>query len=120
MRNFKTTFILGLLIFAPILMAASCEDKKDEMTVESKVPPHPKNRIVVDVRTVEEFNTGAIDGAINIPLNELESRLDEVRNFDEIVVYCASGARSTQAKMILDNAGHKNVINGGGIQQMRQ
>jgi len=119
MRNLKLNTLIALLLVSPILMSSSCESEPD--TLVSEQPQQTAvNTLVIDVRTPQEFNSGAIEGAVNIPLNELENRLEEVGDFDEIVVYCQSGARSTQAKTILDNAGYKNVVNGGGIQQMRQ
>jgi rhodanese-related sulfurtransferase len=119
MKNLKLIYVLFMLLLSPILMSSSCEGEA-EVTTTEEVQQVGLNRIIVDVRTPQEFNSGAIDGAVNIPVNELENRLDEVNGYDEIVVYCRSGARSTQAKAILDNAGYKNVINGGGIDQMRQ
>jgi len=44
--------------------------------------------IVLDVRTQKEYDSGHIEGAILIPLDELESRLDELSNKDELLVYC--------------------------------
>ena len=76
--------------------------------------------IVVDVRTEEEFEYGAYPEAINIPLDELMQRYEELGNNPsrEIVVYCASGARSAYAQQVLMNMGYKNVKNGGGINAM--
>ena len=76
--------------------------------------------IVVDVRTEEEFEYGAYPEAINIPLDELMHRYEELGNNTsrEIVVYCASGARSAYAQQVLMNMGYKNVKNGGGINAM--
>jgi rhodanese-related sulfurtransferase len=80
----------------------------------------PSNEpVVVDVRTPEEFRTGAISGAINIPLDELQKRINELGSPNrEITLYCASGARSSYAQQFLKNKGFANVKNGGGIMQM--
>lgn len=75
--------------------------------------------LVVDVRTPGEFLGGAFPGALNIPLDELPSRLDELgRRSRDITVYCASGARSSYAQRVLTSSGFTNVKNGGGIVQM--
>ena len=75
--------------------------------------------IVVDVRSMEEFNGGAYPEAINIPVDELTKRHDELGNKNrEIVVYCASGARSAYAQQMLKQLGFSNVKNGGGIATM--
>ena len=71
-----------------------------------------KGALMVDVRTPEEFASGSVKGAINIPLNEVESRINEFKGKPAVVVFCRSGNRSGQAKEILENNGIKNVING--------
>lgn len=120
MKNLKTFFFVTLLLLAPVFMASSCESEVDESTAINTEQQEPKNNVIIDVRTVGEFNSGAIEGAINIPLDQLENRLDLVRDYDEIIVYCQSGARSARAKQLLKNAGFVNVIDGGGIQQMQK
>ena len=75
--------------------------------------------IVVDVRTPQEFAGGAYPGAINIPLDELQMRVNELGNKSrEITLYCASGARSAYGQRGLQQMGFTNVKNGGGIMQM--
>ena len=57
---------------------------------------------IIDVRTAGEFMGGNVEGSINIPLNELPFRLDEIRQLQQpIVLCCASGARSAQATAYL-------------------
>lgn len=60
--------------------------------------------LVLDVRTPQEFAAGHIEGSVNIPLDELRARLDEVPNSTRIVVTCAVGLRGYIAARIL--AGH--------------
>jgi NADPH-dependent 2,4-dienoyl-CoA reductase/sulfur reductase-like enzyme/rhodanese-related sulfurtransferase len=75
--------------------------------------------LVVDVRTPEEFYSGAYPGAINIPLDELHARMDELGSQSrEITLYCASGARSAYAQRMLMQLGFTNTRNGGGVMQM--
>ncbi|MDC7226961.1 MAG: FAD-dependent oxidoreductase [Spirochaetales bacterium] len=75
--------------------------------------------IVLDVRTPMEFNMGAYPGAVNINLDELPARADELGPKDrEILVYCASGARSSYAQRILMESGFTNVENVGGLHDM--
>ncbi len=73
---------------------------------------------VVDVRSPGEFQGGAYPGAINIPVQELERRLGELRKDRPIVVYCASGMRSASAERLLRARGFADVVNGGGLGQM--
>ncbi|PWH82268.1 sulfurtransferase [Brumimicrobium oceani] len=71
-----------------------------------------ENAFIVDVRTPQEFKAGHFEGAINIPLNTVESNVEKFQGHDQVVVYCRSGARSGQAKNMLMNAGVDNIING--------
>lgn len=66
---------------------------------------------VLDVRTVREFESEHIEGAVNINVNELSSRLDEVPRNEAILVYCRSGSRSVTASNILVDAGYSDVYN---------
>ena len=73
---------------------------------------------VVDVRTPDEFRDGAYPGAKNIPLGELGSRLGEIPKDKPVVLYCASGARSSSAARAMKQAGYTDVINAGGLGDM--
>lgn len=57
--------------------------------------------VILDVRTAAEYNDEHIEGAINIPLDELQQRLAELNHADTILVYCRTGNRSTQAANLL-------------------
>jgi len=70
---------------------------------------------IVDVRTANEFDKGHILGAKNIPLDQVEERLDELKGIDgDIVLCCMSGSRSADAEKFLRELGLTNVFNGGG------
>jgi len=72
--------------------------------------------LIVDVRTKQEFAGGSYPGAINIPLDEIPLNIHKFGSHSgEIIVYCASGARSAYAQRILQQQGFTNVKNGGGI-----
>lgn len=77
--------------------------------------------ILLDVRTPEEFSGRHLGGAVNIPVEDLESKLAEVEKLTggnkkkPIVVYCATGARSKYAKKALVKAGYEQVSNLGAI-----
>ena len=68
---------------------------------------------IVDVRSEEEFVYGHKDGSINIPLDLLKSRMNELDNTKPIILCCASGSRSAIAKSTLMANGFKNVHNAG-------
>ena len=69
---------------------------------------------VVDVRTPGEFAGGHVEGSINIPLNEVQAREEEIMGLEQPVLFCcASGNRSGQATMYFKAKG-LNCENGGG------
>jgi rhodanese-related sulfurtransferase len=68
---------------------------------------------LVDVRTAGEFAEGHVKGSVNIPLDRVQSQLAKFKNKKNIIVFCRSGGRSSQAKSILEQNGFTNVINGG-------
>lgn len=73
---------------------------------------------LVDVRSPGEFSGGSAKGAVNIPLDQIANRADELKGKEPIVVFCRSGNRSGQAKSILEQKGFKDVINGGTWEQV--
>ncbi|HRP56428.1 rhodanese-like domain-containing protein [Agriterribacter sp.] len=90
-------------------------------TDNSRLTEAVKNgAFLVDVRTPAEFSTGSVKGAVNIPLDSVQSQLSKFKNKKSIVVFCRSGARSSQAKGILEQTGFQNVINGGAWQNVNQ
>jgi phage shock protein E len=64
---------------------------------------------VLDVRTPEEFASGHVPGAVNVPHDQLASRVAEVPRDKDVVVYCRSGRRSQIAADILTANGFKRV-----------
>ncbi len=80
-----------------------------------------ENNFMLDVRDEEEFSLYAIEKFVNIPVNELRTRLDELPNFDTpIYITCQVGLRGYLAQKILLNLGYKKVYNlSGGIKLYR-
>ena len=73
--------------------------------------------IILDVRTLEEFNTGHIPNAINIPNEVILEKAESILTDKEqvILVYCRSGRRSKEAASKLVELGYSNVLEFGGI-----
>lgn len=64
------------------------------------------NKTIIDVRTPGEFMGGHVAGSVNIPLQELPTRFEEVKSLPQpIILCCASGNRSGQAMMYLRSLG---------------
>lgn len=66
---------------------------------------------LVDVRTPEEYALGTIDGAVNIPLDDLRGRLGEIGRDSDVIVFCAVGLRGYLAQRILLGRGYRRVRN---------
>lgn len=72
-------------------------------------------RVIIDVREPDEYASGHVHGAINIPPQELlagSKKLSGVAKDAELILYCRTGSRSTVAKNILVSQGFLNIING--------
>jgi len=78
-----------------------------------------EDAFLVDVRTEDEFAEGHVNGSTNIPLDQVASQMEQFKGKEQIIVFCRSGNRSGQAKMILEQHGFKNVINGGTWQDVK-
>ena len=78
--------------------------------------------ILIDVRTKEEWDSGFIEGATHIPLNNLASEINKyvINDKEEILLYCRSGNRSGKAKLLLESLGYAKVKNLGGINDVSQ
>ncbi|OIK23036.1 rhodanese-like domain-containing protein, partial [Streptomyces malaysiense] len=91
------------------------------MTITAIEPRQAKNRLheltVIDVRTPGEYAGGHLPGALNIPLDQIERALPDIRSaaeHGEILVVCASGARSEKACAQLAQQGvHTATLAGG-------
>ena len=82
--------------------------------VLAMLPELKKNgAVLVDVRSAGEFASANAPGTINIPLQELGSRLGELPKSSPVVLCCASGTRSGMAKLMLKKKGYQNVYNIG-------
>ncbi|MEQ6854040.1 FAD-dependent oxidoreductase [Lysinibacillus capsici] len=68
----------------------------------------------LDVREKNEFESGHLINAHNIPLSELRERMDEIPKDQAVYVHCRSGQRSYNAVMALQNSGFSNVFNVSG------
>ena len=98
------------------ILGNAIENEMDDLvdTISVEELKNKENPYILDVRTVEEYNLSHIDGAINIPLDELRENLEKLDKSKEIIVHCHSGLRSYLACRILQQKGYnvKNLIGG--------
>lgn len=112
-------FFIGLLfVITSINFAQQVQSNSLTMKEFKERLAKDKNIIVLDVRTPEEFAgpLGKIENAINIPVQELEQRADELKSYKdkEILIICRTQNRSAVAVNILQSKGYKakNVLGG--------
>jgi rhodanese-related sulfurtransferase len=76
------------------------------------------NVTIVDVRTVGEFQQGHIKNALNIPVQDLSERLDELKEYKDkkLLIYCATGNRSVIATRMLQSDGYSAINIEDGIE----
>ena len=115
MQNlFKIGFIVLVMAFSSTVIYAQNIIPVTKSRTAQKTKQITKNEtFYVDVRTTAEFAQGSVKGAINIPLDQIENQLAKFKGKKNIVVFCRSGNRSSQAKVILEQNGFTNIKNGG-------
>lgn len=72
-----------------------------------------KGAIILDVRTQGEYETGHIEGSVNISLGSIRQRYVELDPEKTYITTCSHGLRSVKAESLLKERGFKNVYNGG-------
>lgn len=107
--------LLLALVVVKLFSGGSNMANKDE--IKQKIT---NGALIVDVRSVGEFSGEHYNGALNIPVDEVQKRISEFGSNKEreIILYCRSGGRAGSAKQILESAGYKKVTNAGGLSDM--
>ena len=116
MRKFYFLFIILLLL-------VGCSSSSDTINyVEAKEKIINNGAMLIDVRTKEEYDEKHIDGAVSLPLDNIESDITNVVNDKntEIIVYCKSGARSHEAYELLLGLGYKKTYDLGAMDNWRE
>ena len=116
--TFITVIILGIIFIPQFLPDDNTTNEYTDIRAEvaysmiNDTVTFP-NLLILDVRSQSEYDSVHLNNSILIPVDELESRLDEIVEYNntEIIVYCASGARSHAASEILVSNGFSKVYN---------
>lgn len=105
-------FIVGVVVVVAVLIMRFGAGKRiDSEAAHALVTA---GAILLDVRSAGEFAGGHIDGAMNVPVQDLAGRLGDLPELERpIVVYCQSGARSARAAAVLRAKGYTAVHNLG-------
>ncbi|WP_316778504.1 rhodanese-like domain-containing protein [Pedobacter antarcticus] len=89
--------------------------------IDNEIEQHLKTgAVILDVRTETEFNTGHINGAINIPLSSLRKDSIPLNKSQNIITTCSHGLRSIKAVEILKSKGFSHVYNGGASSDLEE
>jgi rhodanese-related sulfurtransferase len=120
--------VASATVLCLVLVTAACGGDDDvaqpavaetvaEVTTETAAQPAAES-ILIDVRDVEEFASGHLPEAVNIPFNDgtLAARIADLDPNASYRVYCRSGNRSGQAVALMLDAGFTNVVDLGGLE----
>ena len=123
MRRFPVAVVLGVFVAASALSEDAALPKAPSITPaelharqESGTAP-----LVIDVRTAEEYSSGHIPGAVNIPFDQVAQRFGEVHAPNGVALYCMVGPRARKGESALLAAGHTAVLHlDGGLAAWQQ
>ena len=119
----KKLLILALSLFlAGCMVTKTSETSSSYKTISSKEAQQMiednKDALILDVRTVAEYESGHIPNAVNLSNEDIQAgKVDSLKDKSQLImVYCRSGNRSRQAAQKLAELGYTNVVDFGGIQ----
>ena len=107
MKHWSLAAVATGLLAASMAMAAP-PPVTPQQVHELQVKKDP-SLLVIDVRSAEEYAAGHVPGAVNIPHDQVPSRLAEIPKDKEVVLYCRSGRRSGLAAETLEANGYKDL-----------
>jgi phage shock protein E len=112
-RAIQVVFTTLLLLTSPLSLA---HDKGHDVSTASAWEFIEQGAVVIDVRTAEEFAAGHLEGATNIPFEDIVTGVGQLKlaKDSKILLYCRSGRRSGIAQESLIAAGYSGTLNGGG------
>ena len=111
-RALAALLIAGAMWLACAALAVAGEPAATPMSQEALLEhqsKHPGHLFVLDVRTPQEYAEGHVPGAVNVPYDQLASRLAEVPKDKDVVLYCKSGRRAGIAADVLAANGYTRL-----------
>ncbi len=108
----KKLFTAMLLVFGVTFSVAACSTNEEPVGLS-------EGTIIIDVRTPAEFQSGHLEGALNIDVQSptFMAQISELDPSADYFIYCRSGNRSGQAISQMANMGFTSMINGGSVAQ---
>ena len=103
-----------ILIFVLLVITACSNAEKAAVISQSELVSRINDKsapMILDVRTIDEFNQGHVPGAINVPYGDYEAALVDLKlkKNDEVVVYCERGGRAKKVETGLESQGFFEV-----------
>jgi rhodanese-related sulfurtransferase len=105
------------ILFVTLVATASFSEESDSTQAPSISPAELQAQreagvapVVIDVRTSEEYDSGHVPGAVNIPFDQIAERIDQVDAPHGVALYCMVGPRARKAESALLAAGHERVL----------
>jgi rhodanese-related sulfurtransferase len=106
-RGALVSALLAWLIALPLTAAGAGGEISNQQAQSQRAAG--QDLVFLDVRTPEEFASGHVPGAVNIPVKQLPDRLAELGKGDRLIVYCERGPRAMAAVDTLSRAGYTDV-----------
>ena len=122
-KNKNIIFVVLIIVLIVAIIVVMSFSKSSESVIQTLNSEEvseiiqDESLIIIDVRTEEEYESGHIEKAINIPYTEIESKV----NYDKdqaIAVYCRTGVRSSEAAKTLEKMGYTKIYNLGGVENI--
>lgn len=104
--------ITSLLTCLYLFFVSASTIAAEDISADAMLALKPSERLLLDVRTIEEYTKAHIPTSVNIPLSEIETNLTRLSEFKNspVVVYCRSGVRAGKAIALLEDNGFTNVM----------
>lgn len=116
MKKLKSIIAAFTVVFT--LTQCNSQTKKTTIMETKNVTQTTTKEIIVDVRTVEEWNEdGHADCSVNYPLDQFAGKIEELKKYDKVIIVCRSGNRAGIAKDQLRKAGYTKEIENLGAWQ---
>ena len=102
-------WLILIIISIVILISRSFKNLKKTNNIKEFID---NNAVIIDVRSESEFNSGNLEGSVNVPLKDLMYRVNEFKKDKKYITVCTVGMRAESAKKFFKKRGFQ-VVNGG-------
>ena len=102
-------WLILIIISIVILISRSFKNLKKTNNIKEFID---NNAVIIDVRSESEFNSGNLEGSVNVPLKDLMYRVNEFEKDKKYITVCTVGMRAESAKKFFEKKGYQ-VVNGG-------